>query len=283
MQFLPSVKRRPGRWSIALVALVLGTAGLAIHPQAIGQNSKETPSPAATDESTEPDGIDVDEAEQSTTIFEMVFGGNAFGVAIVCSIILLSIIATYFIIEHFITITQQRLIPKYVVDELERLIGDGEIRQAIQFCHQKENYSLVTDVVLAGLNRYQSSEFGFAEYRSAVEEAGEDFTGKLYRRTEVLHVIGSIAPMLGLLGTVLGMIDAFLTIASLDRMARPQELAGGIAQALVTTLQGLVVAIPAMVAYSYFRNKIDSIVSEAGNRIEIIMMPLGRKQRPSNK
>ena len=112
-----------------------------------------------------------------------------------------------------------------------------------------------------------------------MEEAGEDQTGKLYRRTEALHVIGSIAPMLGLTGTVLGMIDAFSTIAALEGMARPQELAGGIGQALTTTLLGLVVAIPSMVAFSFFRNKIDSIVSEAGKRIERLMMPLGRKQR----
>ncbi len=125
---------------------------------------------------------------------------------------------------------------------------------------------------------YLCSEFGYAEYRSAVEEAGEDQTGKLYRRTEVLNVIGAIAPMLGLTGTVLGMIEAFTTIASLEGMARPQELAGGIGQALITTLLGLLVAIPTMVAFSYFRNKIDSLVAEAGKRIEQIMMPLGRKK-----
>ena len=68
------------------------------------------------------------------------------------------------------------------------------------------------------------------------------------------------------------------TIASLEGMARPQELAGGIGQALITTLLGLVVAIPTMVAFSYFRNKIDSLVSEVGKRIEQIMTPLGRKK-----
>lgn len=216
--------------------------------------------------------------DNSPTILKMVFGGNKFGVAIVCLIIFLSMISAFFIIEHFLTITRKRLMPESVLDELERLIVHGEIKQAVNLCLQKENYSLSTEVVLAGLNRYQSSEFGFAEYRSAVEEAGEDQTGKLYRRTEVLHVIAAIAPMLGLTGTVLGMIEAFTTIASLEGMARPQELAGGIGQALITTLLGLVVAIPTMVAFSYFRNKIDSIVSEAGKRIERLMMPLGRKQ-----
>ena len=91
----------------------------------------------------------------------------------------------------------------------------------------RENHSLVAYVILAGLERYKGSEFGFAEYKAAVEEAGEDQTGRLYRKTEVLGLIGSIAPMLGLTGTVLGMIKAFNTIAASGGMARPDELAGG--------------------------------------------------------
>ena len=244
-----------------------GSAALAQDSAAAGAELAEAFSDSASDD------------ENSPTILKMVFGGNKFGVAIVCLILLLSIVSVFFIIEHFLTITRKRLMPESVLEELERLIVHGEIKQAVNLCLQKENYSLATEVILAGLNRYRSSEFGFAEYRSAVEEAGEDQTGKLYRRTEVLHVIAAIAPMLGLTGTVLGMIEAFTTIASLEGMARPQELAGGIGQALITTLLGLVVAIPTMVAFSYFRNKIDSIVSEAGKRIERLMMPLGRKQR----
>ncbi len=112
-----------------------------------------------------------------------------------------------------------------------------------------------------------------------MEEAGEDQTGRLYRKTEVLGVIGAIAPMLGLTGTVLGMIEAFNKIAATGGAARPDELAGGIGKALVTTLMGLVVAIPTMIAFSYFRNKIDSIVAEAGKRVEQIMMPLGRRRQ----
>ena len=152
----------------------------------------------------------------------------------------------------------------------------------MELCRQKANYSMSTEIILAGLQRFQASEFGYAEYRSAVEEAGEDVTGRLYRRIEILNVIGAIAPMLGLTGTVIGMIEAFTTIASLEGMARPQELAGGIGQALITTLLGLLVAIPTMVAYSYFRNRIDSIVAEAGKRIEQVMMPLGRKKPGSS-
>jgi biopolymer transport protein ExbB len=223
-------------------------------------------------------GVDESKPSVPPNILTMVFGGNLLGIVIVMLIVLLSVISVYFIIEHLLTITRNRIMPDATLSELEAMIVHGEINKAIDLCHQKENYSLATEVVLAGLERYKSSEFGYAEYRSAVEEAGEDQTGKLYRRTEVLNVIGVIAPMLGLTGTVLGMIEAFTTIASLKGMAQPQQLAGGIGQALITTLLGLLVAIPTMVAFSFFRNKIDSLVAEAGKRIEQVMMPLGRKK-----
>lgn len=217
-------------------------------------------------------------APKPTSLFIKMFEGNPIGVADVVVILLLSVLSVYFMIEHGLSINRRKLLPANVIQRLEQHIARGEIQQALHFCDQPENVCLVTEVVSAGLERFQSSEFGFAEYRSAVEEAGEDFTGRLYRKTEALNVIGSIAPMLGLLGTVIGMIDAFNTIAAREGMARPEELAAAIGQALITTLLGLFVAIPSMVALSYFRNKIDSIVSEAGNRIERMMLPLGRKR-----
>src|SRR5688572_28276898 len=114
----------------------------------------------------------------------------------------------------------------------------------IDYCYEPRNASLATDVVLAGLERFRSSEFGFAEYKSACEEAGEEGTARLYRKIDILNLIGVIAPMLGLLGTVQGMIDAFNTLASTKGAAKPYQLADSISKALVTTFEGLVVAIP---------------------------------------
>lgn len=221
--------------------------------------------------------------KKKPTLMRMLVDGNPLGLVIVGIILALSVASAYLIIVHSTTITRSRLMPEVVMSDLEKMLAEGEVNRAVAYCHEKENYSLVTEVIMAGLQRYQSSEFGFAEYRSAVEEAGEDQIGRLYRKTEVLNVIGAIAPMLGLTGTVLGMIEAFNTIASREGMARPEELAGGIGQALITTLLGLVVAIPTMVAFSFFRNKIDSIVSEAGKRIERIMSPLGRNKQAGKK
>ena len=208
------------------------------------------------------------------TLLDTIKAGGYIGIII----ILLSIVAVGFIVEHSITIRKQRLMPEAALAQVEDLIARGDLPAATQFCQDPQNYSLATDVILAGLERFQSSEFGFADYKSAVEEAGEDNTARLYRKTDALNVIGVIAPMLGLFGTVEGMMESFNTIASRGGMARPDELADSIGKALVTTWLGLLVAIPAMVAFSYFRNKIDSLVSETGKRVERILSPLSRKR-----
>ena len=214
------------------------------------------------------------EAAETRTLLDTLKDGGVVGVVI----ILLSMVATGFVVEHFLTIRKAALMPEPVIEELDQLLATGQIDEAINACQLPENQCLISEIVLAGLQRFKASEFGFAEYKAACEEAGEDQTGRLYRKTEVLGLIGGIAPMLGLLGTVLGMISAFNTIAMKGGMARPDELAGGIGEALVTTLLGLMVAIPSMVAFSFFRNKIDSIIAEAGKRVEQIMLPLGRRK-----
>jgi biopolymer transport protein ExbB len=208
------------------------------------------------------------------TFLDSIRAGGYIGVII----ILMSIVALGFAIEHAITIRKQRLMPEALIDQLEDLIARGDINAAIQCCEDPRNYSLTSEVVLAGLERYQNSEFGYADYKSAVEEAGEEYTAKLYRKTDALNIIGVIAPMLGLFGTVEGMMEAFNIIASSEGAAKPYQLADSISKALVTTWLGLVVAIPAMMAFSFFRNKIDSLVSECGKRVEHIMLPLSRKR-----
>ena len=214
------------------------------------------------------------ETKPPKTALDTLMDGGMVGLLI----LLLSLGSVGMMVEHSLTIRRDKIMPEMMMDELEQLIQQGQIDHAIATCTEPGNECLAVDVVLAGLERFRGSEFGFAEYKAAVEEAGEDQTAKLYRKTEVLGVIGAIAPMLGLSGTVLGMIKAFNEIASTKGAATPEALAGPIGQALVTTLLGLFVAIPTMVAYSFFRNRVDSLVSEAGNRIERIMMPLSRRQ-----
>jgi biopolymer transport protein ExbB len=191
-------------------------------------------------------------------------------------IIVLSTVALAFTIEHLLTIRRSRLIPDWELEDLDKLVKARRIDEAIKYCESQPRPSLLTAVVHAGLTRFRSSEYGFAEYRAAVEEAGEEQTNRLYRKTEVLSIIGAIAPMLGLLGTVQGMIEAFNTIASTSGAAKPGDLAGAISIALVTTFEGLVVAIPTLTVLSFFRTRIDSLVAEAGSKIEQLLTPLSR-------
>jgi biopolymer transport protein ExbB len=208
------------------------------------------------------------------TFVDSIRAGGYIGIIIM----LMSVVAVGFVIEHALTIRKQRLMPEAVLGPLEDLIAQGDIAGATAYCQQPQNYCLASDVVLAGLERFQSSEFGFADYKAAAEEAGEDNTARLYRKTDGLNVIGVIAPMLGLFGTVEGMMESFNVIASEEGAAQPYQLADSISKALVTTWLGLIVAIPAMVAFSFFRNKIDSLVSECGKRVERILTPLSRKR-----
>jgi biopolymer transport protein ExbB len=280
---------------VAGVTCWLSWAGMAVGVQAasgegLGQDRGPSRMMAvmvsqAVDSTARPSAVDpADESPddsgdgQTRSMLQMMFTGNSFGVAIVILILLLSAISSVLVVENALSLRRQRLLPPDVMQALESALALRDTRAAMMICNDIDNHSMATQVVLAGLERFRSSEFGFAEYRSAVEEAGEHITGRLYRKVEILNVIASIAPMLGLTGTVIGMIDAFNTIAAKQGVAGPEDLAGGIGQALITTLLGLLVAIPTMVAFSFFRTRIDALVSEAGTRIERMMLPLGRRK-----
>jgi biopolymer transport protein ExbB len=218
-------------------------------------------------------GVPKSDAPVRTGSFrELIVDGGTIGFII----IILGTVAIGFGVEHALTIRASRLMPEEAVDDLTKMIKERKVDDAIAYCESREHPSLLTNVVLAGLYRFKGSEYGYAEYRAAVEEAGEEQTNRLYRKTEVLAVIGAIAPMLGLLGTVQGMIEAFNTIASTGGAATPADLASSISKALVTTFEGLVVAIPVLSALSFFRTRIDHLVAEAGSRVEHLLMPLSR-------
>ncbi len=245
----------------ASIALTQQAAQAQQPPQQVEQQAAEA-APAS------------DEGSERGTLLSIILDGGVVGFLI----IILSFVSVALIIEHLLTIRRSVIMPEHVMVMLDETIQQGQLQDAVEVCMEPMNDSLVSRVVLAGLERYAGSEFGYAEYKPAVQEAGEDQTSRLYRKIEAISVIGSITPMLGLTGTVLGMIISFNTIASSGGTAKPDELADGIGQALITTLLGLIVAIPTMIMHSFFRNRIDSLVSEAGSRIEQMLMPLGRRQ-----
>lgn len=223
--------------------------------------------------------------ETGKSLLRYIAAGGSIGFII----ILISFAGVGLTAAQLIRVRERRLAPAEAVAELDRLLREGSTNGALAFCNSPENDSFLTRVVGAALDRCARSPFGFLELRSALEEAGQQQVARLYRATDGIGLIASVAPMLGLLGTVVGMVGAFDTITLSEGPARPDELAGNISQALVTTVLGLIVAIPATAMYTFMRNRIDTLVADVGGTIELLAShvegvgqtaPGGAEQRP---
>lgn len=183
-------------------------------------------------------------------------------------IIALSLFVTAVIIAQFFTIRISRLAPDDHIERLDQLLSRHDAEGAIAYCEDDENRCLLTRVLGGALSRCSRSPFGYLELKNAIEELGEQEVARLQRMTDVVGLVASIAPMLGLLGTVVGMVGAFDTISVTEGPVRPDSLAGNISEALITTVMGLIVAIPCTAIYTFLRNRIDHLVTEIGETIE---------------
>ena len=191
------------------------------------------------------------------TLFQLMFSGGPMGIMVVITIILMSIAGLALTIEHFVSIKREKLAPPYILTELENLLDEQEYEEAMDLCESEDCF--LTRVVHAGLSRMEG---GPARMEAAVAEAGEGEAALLHQKISWLALIGALAPMMGLLGTVIGMISAFSELASSEGGASAHQLAGGIYTALVTTAMGLMLAIPVMLAYQFFRNRVIKVVQE---------------------
>ncbi len=183
----------------------------------------------------------------------LVLGGGVIGGIIW----LISIAVVALCIHYFISIRQTNILPELVHAQVEELFESKQYREAIDLTEGQSDF--MSYVIHAALTE---APHGYPAMERAMEEAAEERTTKLLRSIEWLNLIGNIGPMLGLLGTVWGMIGAFFTIVETGA-PDPAALAGDIGVALVTTLLGLSVAIPALAVYAIMRNRIDALTSEA--------------------
>lgn len=176
----------------------------------------------------------------------------------------LSFLMVALIVEHLISLRSNALIPPGLADAIHHHLALRHYEEARQQC--QFHPSFLAYVLAAGL---READLGYAAVEKSLEDAAVEQSARLYRKIEYLSVIGTIAPMLGLLGTVWGMILAFMEF---EQKANPQvsELAPGIYKALVTTLQGLCVAIPALAAFAHFRNRIDQLVADGSLTAEAV-------------
>jgi len=215
-----------------------------------------------TGQVTSGDGFN--EPASEISLWSTVAAGGVIGYLI----LLMSLVAMAYIIEQFISVRRDRLIPEALITELEPLIASGKYEDATEVCRRDGSY--LGRVVGAGLTQV-GAMFGFFDMQNTMQETSEREISRLHRKLEYLSFIASGSPMMGLLGTVTGMIRSFNQIALTEGTARPSQLAGGISEALVTTCLGLVVAIPTMFFVAFFRNRIESYIAEAETVVEKLM------------
>jgi biopolymer transport protein ExbB len=209
-------------------------------------------------------------AVRTISLWTLIKAGGTVGWVIV----LMSFAALAMIIDHFISLRRENLVPTALVDQIEGHLEEKNYGKARELC--EENNSFLAKVIGSGLGQI-GGMFGFFDMQNAMTETSEREIARLYRKLDILSFIAVTAPMLGLLGTVTGMIRSFHMIASTEGVARPSQLATGIYEALVTTAEGLIVAIPAMFFVSYFRTRIDHFVAEAEAVVERLMSRFRRQ------
>jgi len=200
--------------------------------------------------------------EPSRTLFQYIREGGVIGAIL----IFISVVALTLIIMHLIQVRRASLVPVESATELQRLFRENDIQGAIRYCERGDSF--LVRVFGSALVRCSRSPFGFMEIRTALEESGQREADRLSKTIEWIGLIAAVAPMLGLLGTTIGMIGAFNSIGQLEGAARSRELAGFMSLALVNTAEGLAVAIPCTAAFSMLRRRLDRMVADAGEVIE---------------
>ncbi len=168
-----------------------------------------------------------------------------------------SIVALAVIIERWLVIRKAQVDPQRFLLQLKVILQRSDIKAAIDFCAKTK--APIANILKHGLIKYTE---GADRVKEAIENAGKEEVFRLEERLGILANIAGIAPLLGFLGTVTGMIGAFRTIEVLGGSATPANLAGGIWEALLTTAFGLIVGIPAYGFYNYFISKISRVVFE---------------------
>lgn len=199
-------------------------------------------------------------------------------------LVLLSILAVALLIAHLLKVRMSVMAPGEVVLGIEERLQRADTQGAIEFCRRDENKSFLANTFAAALTRCARSSFGLLELRAALEDAGSKEVEKLIRTTDGIAIIAAIGPMMGLLGTTIGMIGAFATIGQLEGAARSNELSNYMSLALVTTAQGLLVAIPCTVLYTILRRRVERLAAEVGDIVEDLAATLGTPgsdRRPS--
>ena len=210
----------------------------------------------------EDEALDALLLDEEMTMFELIMKGGVVG----WLIILLSCVALGLVIDYAITIRRSKLAPVEDIATFKDLVEKKDLARLKDVAEAKPTF--LSDVLTAGLDEIN---LGYPAMIKAMEDTAEARTARQARRIEHLNVIGNISPMMGLLGTVIGMLRCFNEISQVSGSIDPKQLAAGIFEALVTTCLGLIVAIPTLYFYAIFRNRLDELGGEASVAAEQII------------
>lgn len=259
---------------LVIVLLSMLTACRALLAQDSGQTGAATPpaaSPAAPGTAASEANSDTGSTTAATTTTAAADGSvsgipsdpwevaKAMGFPFTAAFILASIIAMWSAIERLVMLRRRRVIPRAFVDRFLMHLRTGRMEkpEAVAICQQ--NQSPIADVFLHGVRKWGKPS---VEIEQAVIDGGERQVSLLKKRLKVLNGVATLTPLIGLLGTVVGMIMSFNDIATTGAMGQSQQLARGIGMALLTTAVGLFIAIPALTAYLFLAGRIDALVME---------------------
>ena len=212
--------------------------------------------------------------EEISGFLDVVKGGGPFGMLLWLGLAGLSFATGSLIIDSIINIRASKIIPKTLVSLVREAIDDGSLKKAAQRCRDVPGpYS---NILLAGFENFDD---GVETAQEAIGIAADMESEKILQRVNYLNVVGNLAPMLGLLGTVQGMILAFATLGTTSGAAKNALLAVNISQALYTTAAGLVIAVPAIGFYFFFRNRAAKVILTMESLTMEVMKGLKKETR----
>ena len=191
---------------------------------------------------------------------------NALGIRYTLAFLVISFTFVAFLVMNLLGLRRDAVCPPHLAAAFEAQLNENKLQEAFDLA--KNDDSMLGQMLAAGMHNVQH---GYEKAEEAMSQVGEDENLKLEHRLSFLSLVGTIAPMVGLLGTVDGMVISFMEIASSDTQPKPSKLADGISMALITTLVGLLLAIPAIIAFNLMKNRLTRLVMETGQQAGSLM------------
>jgi len=248
-------------WTTVVVlfcAVLAGSEAVRVATSQSPQAAAQQPAPPT------PGTTNGDEKPKQKNYLEFFF--NALGIRYTLAFLVISFTFVAFLVMNLLGLRREAVCPPHLAAAFETQLNENKLQEAFDLA--KNDDSMLGQILAAGMQNVPS---GYDKAEEAMAQTGEDENLKLEHRLSFLSLVGTIAPMVGLLGTVDGMVISFMEIARSDTQPKPSKLADGISMALITTLVGLVIAIPAIIAFNLLKNRLTRLVMETGQQAGSLM------------